>query len=90
MVTKPKLESDLEKILKREFPGVVLEIHKIPLSDKLGGFLIWEKFLGHSHRQRQSMLWGVLRTNLTENEQLQLSTLFTVTQAELDSMRASE
>ena len=90
MVTSVGLIEKLEKVFTATFEGAKFEAHEIPLSEKLGGFLIWEGFVGNSHRERQALLWKCLRTSLDVEDQQRISAIFTVTKMELASMRESE
>jgi hypothetical protein len=89
MVATIGLQDELERHLRLWFPGCATELHTVPMSDKVGGFVIWSGFEGQAQRQRQSLLWENLR-QLPLPEQLGISAIFTVTQDELDSMRENE
>ena len=89
MVATISVQDDLEKQFRNWFPGCDTELHAVPMSDKVGGFVIWSGFEGKSQRERQALLWDRLRS-LPLSEQLGISAIFTVTKFELESMRESE
>ena len=90
MVSTVGLRENLGTVFAKTFEKARFEPHEIPLSEKLGGFLVWEGFAGRGHQERQKLLWDCLRAALSVEDQMHISAIFTVTEAELSSMRESE
>ncbi len=78
------LRTKVESALRRHFPGAHVEgLRRAPGGTRLGGTLVWDGFAGKTQLQRQDLLWGVLREELSEDEQAQLSLIMAVTEEEL-------
>ena len=72
----------LKEVLSQQFPDSELEIVSSG-SDRVGGLLIWKRFEGQEQIERQRSVWSTLRRMLNTDEQLQVSSLLTLTPEEM-------
>jgi hypothetical protein len=84
------LKEKVATLVKERFDEADTELEIIPKSKKLSGYVIWQGFVGESHRERQQQLWRVLREALKPEEQAQVSALLTLSPAEMQSLRQED
>lgn len=72
----------LTRILSERFKDAEVKLERSGPT-KVGGFLIWKKFVGVEQIKRQERLWKVLEKKLTKDEQLQITVILTATPEEM-------
>ena len=77
----------LQRLFAGRFPGATAELEKVTPLKKVGGFLVWDGFEGVEQIDRQRRLRTVIRENLPPEEQAKVTTILTVTPAEVAVMR---
>lgn len=73
--------------LTRAFPGAETELEYFPDSEKVGGYLIWDGFDGLEQIERQRTLALNLRESMGAQYRTKVTTILTVTPAEVAVMR---
>ncbi len=84
-----QLKARVAAVINDHLPGAEVDLEFIPESEKLSGHVISGEFLGLSQRERQRILWDVLRARLTLPEQGALSAILTFTPAEMHALAAA-
>jgi hypothetical protein len=77
----------LKELLASHFPGATADLETVAPINKVGGFLKWDGFEAVEQIDRQRRLRAVIREELSRQEQSQLTTILTVTPAEVQVMR---
>ncbi len=83
------MEEIVEKVnaaLEAAFPGIEVALVAKKSVTRIGGFVIWSGFSGVSQLERQSRLWKVLKAKLSQDEELKLGTILTITPQEVAAM----
>ena len=79
----------LRKVLQETFPGAaVRDLGRPAGSRRIGGLLLWDDFEGLDQIDRQRKLWGLLRAQLTPEEQREVSLIITLTPREFEAIMA--
>ena len=73
-------------VLEETFPGIEVALVAKKGIVRIGGFVIWSGFAGKPHLERQAQLWGALRASLSQDEELKLGTILTLTPQEVAAM----
>jgi len=73
-------------VFERAFPGIEVALVTKKGVARIGGFVIWSGFSGVSQLERQSHLWKVLKANLSQDEELKIGTILTITPQEVVAM----
>jgi acid stress-induced BolA-like protein IbaG/YrbA len=74
-------EQKVRNILRLQFKGEGIQFHHDP-GERIYGFIISEKFEGLDFLTRHEMIWSVLRSHLTPEEQQQIIGFLEYTPAE--------
>ena len=82
---KPLIQK-MTNALEARFPGVEVDLSVRKLSHKVGGFVIWDGFLGQQQFERQQQLRNVLKQALTVDELSKLTFIITATSKEVESV----
>jgi hypothetical protein len=77
----------LNALLRSHFQDCELEVEYVG-EGRVSGFLIWEGFAEYDHIDRQRKVWGVIRQNLSPEEQSRIVAVLTMTPEEMTSARA--
>lgn len=81
-----KLVQKVNTILEASFPGIEIAVVVKRGIKRITGFVIWSGFSGQPQLERQHQLWKVLKANLSQEEELTLGTILTVTPQEVAAM----
>lgn len=81
------LVEKLKQLFESQFSGATADLEVVKPLKKVGGFLVWEGFEGIEQIDRQRQLRHAVRDGLTPEEQARLTTILTVTPAEVAVMR---
>ena len=84
-----QLKTQVETLIRARFPDADVELEWVADSEKLSGHVVSEEFRGMMQRERQRLLWDVLRAGLSTQEQQTLSVLLTFTPAEVRALAAA-
>lgn len=76
------LKTKVEQIVQETFPGAILRLEFTPLNEKLSGEIVWGGFAGKNQRERHQLLYGVLRAQLTPQEEQGISMILPLSPAE--------
>jgi len=82
-----RLIEQLKTLFGRKFPGATAELEQARPLRHVGGFLVWDGFEGVEQLGRQRQLRQVIREARSAEDQAQLTTILTVTLAEVAVMR---
>jgi hypothetical protein len=77
----------LRKLIAHHFAGARLELRRLG-AGRVSGLLTWDGFGGVEQIERQRTVWGVLRANLTPEEQLRVAAILTLSSQEMAAARA--
>ncbi|HZL36218.1 MAG TPA: hypothetical protein VFC78_12950 [Tepidisphaeraceae bacterium] len=77
----------LNKLFTERFSGALAELEEYPGTQKVGGYLIWDGFEGIEPLDRQRQLSRVLRDGIGGDYRSRVTTILTVTPAEIEVMR---
>ena len=81
-----QLIKKVDAILAQNFQDIDVALVVKRGVSRIGGFVIWSGFSGQPQLERQSQLWKVLKANLSQEEELMLGTILTVTPQEVAAM----
>jgi hypothetical protein len=84
------MEDTLQKLttlLQSHFPNCELEL-EYREDGKITGFMTWEGFVDLDHIDRQRKVWGVIRQNLSGEDQTNVRAVLTLTPEEMSHARA--
>lgn len=74
-----ELIQQLNCIFAQEFPGATPELEQAKPLQKVGGYLIWAGFDGVEQIDRQRQVSAAIKRHLAIPEQLQVTTILTLT-----------
>jgi hypothetical protein len=73
-----KVLQKLKKVLKEEFPSATLDLKRDWDRSRIGGFIIWRGFNGKEFGERHERVWKVIRQHMSNEEQEELATFWTL------------
>jgi hypothetical protein len=77
----------LTDLLRAEFPGCEIDMEVTVPGHKVGGYLIWDGFVGVEQIDRQDRVWSFLEKSLSTDEQRAISVLLTLSPEEAMAAR---
>jgi hypothetical protein len=69
-------------VLARAFDGAIINLDPASPAEKVGGIVIWDGFEGMEQIERQRLLASKIREGLSPAEQLKVTAILTLTNAE--------
>lgn len=82
-----RLKQELQTLLSERFPGCQALLEVARPAAKVGGILVWAGFGASEPIDRQRAVWAFLREHLSRSDQLNISSLITLTPAEYETSR---
>ncbi len=81
-------EAKLGRILRKHFPGSVVELEPFEPRPMMGGFVIWSGFKDVELRERVREVWRVMQEELDDRELAKVGLIYPLTRREM--MRRQE
>jgi hypothetical protein len=79
-----EVEDRVAEVIEKNFPDGRSHLAVIPMSGRVGGYVVLEGFDDLDQKERQDKLWSVLRHALKPEEQLGVTMIFTLTPHEFE------